>query len=968
MENNTPINTKKNILFDRRLKTLTLIAFLIFVWIVVIHLFSSYIQSNIAQNWNEISTEKNTEQSRIVLNSFNEFQKGLNDITEKIISDQDLVKQIQRSDSKKLFEQVLKLNLDDNYQIEIYNTRLELLAFKGRRLDSDIYSLQRCVNGKKFSVLKEVGFYTYLIIYSPVYDPKDNSQITGVILNAKLVDIKYQINNRFFRDVGFLNDINKTLEVASEILPADIISGKIDLDSAALAENAAIDLKGIDGSIIGILLLPKYSEVSHAQNIRTLADRIISFLIFGLTVLFFLICSKLLSHIDQAPIKFLFFVFIMTGIRFVWLEFHFPSNAFDSEIFSPGFYASSFGIGIARSIGEFLITAVFVLIISIYGLIMISKYGLKKKSQVSPGLIFLIHLRNFILIATFFALIYVFGSVIQSIVFDSNLKFFDKTSIIPNIELFIIQLIVLLLSFSLFVFLLSIIILIIKNSSSEISRIIFFGKYSSLLIFLILLLINQLMTTFIEDVKIDYLYRLFIIVFSFTFGVYLARKLILTKSYNLFSIKNFSVVILFCIITVPGILLEKITSQETYFVELIGRKITEQDDDKIKFLLMTELSNFSEDRNIEKNLKIKAKLPELGFSVWSDSKFSEENFNTAVIILDTNKTILSDFIFNSQVLNPDSIVKYAGENFFRKEVLYKSLSDTSSENDTLENIAMEDSEESDLFTETMSEDLNSLFITDKIVILKNESDKYYLGIVPLEKIGLKNTSFETNLGYLLIAVQYESKNFLTQSSMQLFKNYSKDNLFDKLISTPIITEYSGGEIVTSTNQDLSKANTMSLDVFRESVRDKEDKTDWRYEIINNDKYRTFYIIAPQVSRSAERIFSISLKRNDFKLITFFYLKYILFVVFVYLFTLAIISSLLIFKLRKFRLNFREKLFASFFIVSVIPIVFLAVYTRGFIKDKYDYNFQNEIISDLNLISQSFKTNQINLNNPDSISH
>ena len=456
-------------------------------------------------------------------------------------------------------------------------------------------------------------------------------------------------------------------------------------------------------------------------------------------------------------------------------------------------------------------------------------------------------------------------------------------------------------------------------------------------------------------------FRLIIIFLSFTFGVYLARKLILTKNYRLFSIKNFSLVILFCIVTIPGILLDKITSQETYFVELIGRKITEPEDDKIKFLLMTELSNFSEDKKIETNLKTKNKLPELGFSVWSDSKFSEENFNTAVIILDTNKVILSDFIFNSQILNPDSVLKYADVNFFKKEALYKAMEDTSSVSDSLENIAMEDSEEEEFSNENFAEGLNSLFITDKIVILKNESEKYYLGIVPIEKIGLKNTSFETNLGFLLIAVQYESKNFLTQSSMQLFKNYSKDNLFDKLISTPIITEYSGGEIVTSTNQDLSKSNTLSLDAFRESIKFKEDKTDWRYEIINNDKFRTFYIVAPQSGKSPERIFSISLRRNDLKLITFFYLKYVLFVVFVYLFTLAIITVLLLFRLRKFRLNFREKLFASFFIVSVIPIVFLAVYTRSFIKNKYDYNFQNEIISDLNLISQSLKTNQQNLN-------
>lgn len=967
MDNYIPVNSKSGNFFDRRLKTLALIAFLIFVWIVVIHLFSDYIKSNITQNWNEIYHEKTSLQSKTVINLFNEFQSDLNKFSEGLTSNPDVLKQVQRSDSKKLFEELLKLNLDDKYQVEIYNTRLELLAFKGRRLDSDVYSLQRCVNGKKFSVLKEVGFYTYLIIYSPVYDAKDRSQITGVMLSATLVDIKYQINNKFFRDVGFLNDINKTLEVTSEIIPANIISGKVDIDSAGLNENIAVDLKGIEDNTIGILLFPKYSDVTHIQNIDTLSKRINSLLIFGLTVLFFLISVKFMSRIQHASLKFIFFTVILTAIRFVWIEFQFPSKTFVSEIFSPGFYASVFGFGIAKSIGEFLITSVFILIISFYGISLISKNGRRKHDKHENKIS--IHFKNSLLIAAFFGFIYTFGAVVQSIVFDSNLKFFDKTSIIPNPELFIIQLIVLIMAFSLFIFLLSILILIIKNSSFEILRIKFFGKYSYIIVLIILLLTNQVISAVYDDFKVDYIYRLIIIIFSFSLGIYLARKLILTKDYNIFSIKNFSLVILFCIVTIPGILLDKITSQETYFVELIGRKITEREDDKIKFLLMTELSNFSENKIVEKNLKTKNKLPEFAFSIWSDSKFSEENFNTAVIVLDTNKIVLSDFIFNSQILNPDSIVKYADNNFFRKKALYKAVSDTSVTADSLESEAMEDTDEGEISNENYSEeDVNSLFIADKIVILKNETDKYYLGIVPIEKIGLKNTAFETNLGYLLLAVQYESRNFLMQSSMQLFKNYSKDNLFDKLISTPIITEYAGGEIVSSTNQDLSKANTFSLDAFREATKFKEDKSDWRYEIINNERYRTFYIIAlPENSSGMERIFSISLKRNDFKLTTFFYLKYILFVVFVYLFTLTIISVLLLFKLRKFRLNFREKLFASFFIVSVIPIVLLAIYTRSFIKNKYDYNFQNEIISDLNLVSQSFRTSRLNLSNLDSLS-
>lgn len=968
MQNNLPLNTDSKFFFDRRLKTLALIAFLILIWIIIIQFLSNYIKSNVNQNWNDIYNEKTTQQSSIILQLYNTYQDNLNTLSENISSNQDIKKFVQRNDTKKLFEELLKYNFDNSYQAEIYNTRLELMAFKGRKLDSDIYSLQRSLNRKKFSVIKEIGFYTYLILYSPIYDQRDSSLITGVLLTAKLIDINYQINNKFFQNVGLLSDINKTLRFIPEIIPANTISGKIDFDSANLIENVETNLKGIDGSTVGILLFPKYSQMTHIHNIDMLAKGINSLLVFGITVVFFLIFLKFLFTVDSSLLKFILFVIFLSGIRFIWLEFNFPSKSIDWEIFSPGFYASKYGFGIARSIGELLVTSIFVLLISLYGIRLVVKRPAKTKFQNNAqGRVFY-YLKSIFFISIFFLSIYLFGSVIQSIVFDSNLKFFDKTSIIPSAELLIIQFIILILTFSLFTVLSSIVILICKNSIEEFSRHKNFRKFSFLIFLPVILICNQILAPEFNNFNIDYINRILIILLSFSFGLYIGLKIFLTKSFNLFSIKNFSLIILFCIITIPGILLEKITSQETYFIELIGRKISEKEDDRIKFLLMTELSSISENKKHESSIRNKNNLTELAFSIWADSKFSEENFNTAVVVLDTNKKMLSNFIFNPQSLNSDSIVKYADNYFFKKQAAFKMRIDSISNEDSSYTEEMEE-DDGEFGDESSFDDISSLYITDKILILKNDIDKYYLGIVPFENVDLKNTVFAKNHGYLLVAVNYEPRNFLVQSSMQLFKNYSKDNLFDKLISSPLITEYIGGEVISSTDKDLSKINTLSLEAFRESIKYKNDKSDWRYELINNERYRTFYILAASNDDSGtERIYSISSKRNDLTLTTFFYLKFILFIVSVYLLILAIISVILLIRLKRVSLNYREKLFASFFIVSVIPITLLAFYTRGFIKDKYDQNFQNQIISDLNLVSQGIKGTPLNLGSLDSLNN
>jgi len=944
-----------------------LIAFLILVWILSVNLISGYIKASVNQHWEEIYNEKIAHQKSIISNLFNSYQSDVNHLSEKISGSQDIVKLLQRGDQKKLFEEQLKLKLDNGYQVEIYNTRLELIAFKGRKLDSDIYSLQKSLNGKNFSILKEIGFYTYLIVYSPILDIKDSSQIIGVLLTAKLIDIKYQINNKFFQNAGLLSDINKMINVTPTIVTANNISGKINVDSTEFVENIEINLNGIDNSLLGIVLMPKYNKITHIQSMESLTNSITSLLVFSFTVILFLIFLKVLTKIDSRIFKFSLFTIFLTMVRFIWLEAHFPSRTIAWDIFSPGFYASAFGFGIAKSIGELLITSVLILAISIYCSILISKAnGLKVDSNDLKTKAISLLTDSFLLFA-FFGVIFLFGSVIQSIILDSNLKFFDKTNIVSNTELSIIQIIILILSFSLFIFLSSIVILILKKSVKKLIRSKGIMRYSFLILLIILLACNQFISPFFQDFKLDYLSRLLIIIFSFSFGVYLCLKLSLNKNYNIFSIKNFSLVMLFCIIIIPGVLLEKITSQETNFVELIGKKISEKEDERIKFLLLTELANISENKKIENTLRNKNKVSELAFSVWAESKFSEENFNTAIVVVDTNKKILSDFIFNSQSLGADSIVRFADNNFFKKKIIPEPETDTAqSEIDSL--VIEEATEvEEELLEEAVNDDISNLYITDNILILKNDEEKYYLGIVPMEKVDLKNTAFATNLGYFLVAVQYESKNFPVQSSMELFKNYSKDNLYDKLISSPIMTEYIGGEIISSTNQDLSKANTLSLDAFREAIKFKNNKSDWRYELINNEKYRTFYTLVSPQEFDNERIYSISLKRNDFKLTSFYYLKFILFAVMVYLLILSIISVILIIKYRKVRLNFREKVFASFFIVSVIPIVLLALYTRSFIKNKYDINFQNQIISDLNLVSQSLKGSNLNFTNLDSLS-
>jgi two-component system nitrogen regulation sensor histidine kinase NtrY len=950
----------RKILLERRTKVLFLTGMLIIFWAIVIHFASIYIRENSEREWETISRESNGKNKELCVSKFDQYQNSILSLSNELSVNPDIKRNLDRNDSKKLFEEFLNLKLDNSLQIELYNSKLELLAFSGRRLDSDIYSLQRALKGNKFSVIKEIGFFTYLIIYSPVNSPKGDADVSGVLLCAKLLDVKNQIGKKFHQSEGMIKEIGREIKSEPVLISADVISGRMNFDSASFSDKIQIELPGIDKAIIGKLLLDDYSKLVHIQSIETLEKKIISALIFGFTVIFFLLCLNFSKAIPARLPKFALFITVLTLIRYLWLKFSFPSAILRIEIFSPGDYASTFGFGIARSLGDLFITSSFILLIALYGFFITvrgSSYTSlvsRKESRLSSIL------KITVSIILFFLVIYLFGIIIQSIVYDSNLQFFDKANVIPASSLFTLNLALLIFAFSMFLFLVSLVIIsnrkLVANVFSE-SK---YRKFSFILLLALILFVNFFTAVFFREFNLEGSYRFIIIVLSFTFGVYLSSKLYLSKSYNVFSIRNFSIIIIFCMVTVPGILLEKITSQETHFVELIGGRISEKEDDRVRYLLITELSRLAESKRLESELNDKSKQQELAFSVWSDSKLSEESFNTAVIITDTNRRKKSDFIFGPANLNADSVLAFAERSLFKKKIAQK-LPDTLLLTDSL---ALEEEPEEFEFE---SEEPENVFETEKITVLKNDIEKYYLGIVPLEILNLRGTNFETKLGYLMTAVEYESKNYLLQSSTQLFRNYSGDKLFDKLISTPVITEYVGGEIVGSTNRDLSKENTISLNAFRESVKNKPEKSGWRYEIINNEKYRTYYIqAAPEELTLDERIFAISLKRSDVKLIIFFYLKFILFTVVIYLAVLSVLAVILLTRIRSLQFNFREKLFASFFLVSVIPIILLAIYTRSFIKNKYDGNFQNQIISDLNLVSQSLKSAQTGIGRIDSL--
>ena len=954
-------------LVNRRFKSLVLIAFLILIWIVLIKLISNHIIAHVDDDWNEILTEKTITQKEICTRLFNSYQNEISEYSDKISNNDKIRKYIISNDVKKIYDTIFKLNLPSSVQLEIYNTRLELLVFKGRQLEPEYVLLQKALAGNKVSVIKDIGFYTYCLVYSPIRSSGNPRNVIGVSLTAELIDIKYQITNKFFQDFGLSNDIENAVKVTPELIAANTISGEIQIDSMKLIDIEEVDLMSIDGNVIGKILIPTYDKASHIRNISSLSAQIISVLVFIFSLIIAYLIFKTLNLFDSLTLRIILLGIFLILIRYLWLQFDFPSKTFESELFSPSYYASSFGFGIVKSIGELFVTSVFLLVFVLY----IAKQTFLRTKLLSERYTnlhtYLTIFINVLLTVLFFVLMNIYGIIIKSIVFDSNIKFLDKSKIIPSLDLFSIQLVILIITFVFFILCVSLIFSILSRTNSLFNKK-FFVRYNVFIFYIVFIVLNQVIEYVTSEFTILYLHRLIIISLVFIFCFYFNRKILLKRSFGLFSIRNFSIIVLFCIITTPIILLDKIKSQEKNFVELIGTEISEQEEERVAFLISNELTNLTLNKNLEKNLRDQSKLSKLAFYLWAESKLNSENFNSAIIILDTNRNLLSDFNINASKLNTDSVVSFVKEKFFNLELGIKTPDSAADSTFLEEESEIEDEEFVEERDEFPDDEIYMPVIFGNINILKNSGEKYYVGIAPIEIPELKYTQYARVLGYLLIAIHSESKNLLPQSSQEIFKNYTKDNLLDKLISKPVITEFVNGKIINTTDSEVSRSNVKSLDPFREYIKNEPDKRAWRFEIINENTYETFYMLSqPQGVDEmeehpidVERIYAISLKREDVTLTTFYYLKFILFTIFVYLFLYLIFSVTYVYRTKKIKLNFREKLFVSFFIVSVIPIILLAVYTRTYIINKNETNLKNQIVSDLNLVTENLEGEPLKL--------
>lgn len=928
--------------FDKYNIILNSVLIFIIVWIFIIRIFEGSIKSRIDIDWPSIYSEKVLEQKEKCKKIFESYQSTLLYNTNLLLGSDEIRNAIKFKDINKIFETYDKLKLSEDLCCEIYDKRFNLLFFSGRELLPEMYLLQRCFTGKSFSFIKNIGFYTYLLIFSPITDKTNDSEVIAVVVTASLIDITFRNKDKFFPGVGLTTEIVDKIGISSpKIIPSEAVELSSLQDKYSDVE--FVFFNGIDGSVIGAILLGQYDKRTYITEVQTTASEFISILVFFATLIIVVIFYRGVKLIRNDKVEFLkalLFLILLIIIRYLWLTFKFPSEILQSDLFNPQHYATGAFIGSAKSLGELFITFAFFLIWIIYVAKVFSSneniYGKKSNKLFAIVKEFVTQL---VLIHIFIINLSIYFSIFKNIITDSNIRFLDKSSLIPSKELFIINVVLLIITFILIFLNCSFFIISyfrIKKllTSVFVKRFLFFtllGVFSSFG-----LIYSQFLIF-----KIEIFLYLFIVLVIFVTGFYIVKNAYSQRNLELFNLRNFFVVFLASVIIMPIVLLYNLKLKEPDYIESLSKSITNLEEEKAIIILSNVLHDINTDKAIENLILDKSKLQGLAFKLWSESKLVNESYNSAILILDTNKKIVSDFNINPISIETDSALNYAMIKFFNKPYIYSPP-----DNDTL-------IEEIDL--ENTDYDFYPVMF-ENVTIFKNPVEKYYIGITSIERSLYKNTPQAKLLGYVLIILKSDIKNLVSQQQL-LFRGQDKDNLMFKLIKKPEVCEFVNSEIENATDLVIADELKNYISEFSKYVLSSKKKNQWKRIYINDEEYNTYFYYAEpknieeRKSTTPERIITIAVKERDYGTYIFYYFKY--FLINMVIFIIIYLTSVLIssYRVKNIKFSFRNKLFLIFLLVSVIPIIILGFYTRAFIINKYDTSTQSQILSDLSLVSE-----------------
>lgn len=378
----------------------------------------------IEREWKQIQEEKAQDGIAIALQEFGTLQRSSWQAALDVGQQQAVLDFVRgmRNDRRSLFDAVARAADAHDSGIEVYDTEGQLAAWAGASGPAVRPEVQAALGGQMASGVVRTPVASQLVVALPL---KDDGRIVGAVVVRKTVELDYPLSNTFIASAGLAARLGTRLGTT--------VAFDFSADSTGRKDGRwlAAPLPGMDGRRVGTVSV-----------LRPARSAVIEQLLVGFaavdTVLLVLLCIAglppalrwLLQRRERVHGS-VGLILVFWTVRYFLLWVDFPGRLISSGIFDPSSFASGFGGGLARSVGDMFLTTI-TLAGSLWALGPITRPRFRSETEQAPPGVFLLR-TGLAIVATFF-LFWVLrglGAVVRSAFYDSTLSYGDPGIILP---------------------------------------------------------------------------------------------------------------------------------------------------------------------------------------------------------------------------------------------------------------------------------------------------------------------------------------------------------------------------------------------------------------------------------------------------------------------------------------------------------------------------------------------------------
>jgi len=573
-----------------------------------------------ADNWESVARYKAQTIISSIQNSFVEYERETHHVAQHVASFPDVLKSLSgEPDQVKLFNLLQQIGMSSDMSVEIYDRSDDLLAWWGTTA-----GLHHATGNiaRDTSFVSAGPVFSYLTIIIPVLD---ENMHRGSVVVHRLFDVNYPISNRFISSAAFTQTFPRRVEYPvtfrfSRVGEAENKPGVVE-----------IPLWGMRGNLVGYAVFEELTPQTILERSSAVFDGISRIALFLVAVIVFIIAMRRAHETQSMALRLIAVSVLIWLLRYCLLWLEIPSGVMSRGIFDPRLFASPFGFGIAKSIGELLITSLAGLATVVY-IAWLALPGLLERGR--------INVQHNVLVLTLVAASSVFlfvlhrgfTAAVRSAVFDSTLRYSDPTSILPPYELavMLVNLFLITCAFVIAAVLLSMIgyrLLCDRNNNS------FLSIATVGMVFIVVALLFGIVH---PSPLAGFGTRVLVAVLA------VAISVVLVKQRVRFSTGALAVIAVLVLIIVQ--LDDQVHQRERRNVELLAAELARPADTWITHVLERTLTDMRNNGHIDVLASNDPdRLYSLAFTLWSESFLSRLGYDCGVYVYDLEGHLVSYF-------------------------------------------------------------------------------------------------------------------------------------------------------------------------------------------------------------------------------------------------------------------------------------------------------------------------------------